>query len=123
MAKKIIMTVDDEESILQLLSAVFEDAGYEVVTASSGNEALVKLKTVKPDLIILDMMMPGMSGREVCEKIRSDPKTKDTKVAFLTVAKFSEVGKETLSKMNVSEYLTKPFENEELLAKVKKIIE
>ncbi len=68
------------------------------------------------------MMMPGMSGREVCEKIRSDPSTKDLKVAFLTVAKFSEVGKEQLSKMKVADYITKPFENDDLLKRIKKII-
>ena len=59
-----IMAVDDEESILELIKAVLEAENYEVITASSGDECLEKLKTVKPDLILLDMMMPGMSGRE-----------------------------------------------------------
>jgi len=72
--------------------------------------------------VILDMMMPGMSGREVCEKIRENPKTKSLKVVFLTVAKFSEVGKKVLDKMNVSDYITKPFENQELIFRVKKIL-
>jgi CheY-like chemotaxis protein len=72
-------------------------------------------------MILLDMMMPGMSGREVCERIRKDPHTKDLKVAFLTVAKFSESGKYLLKKMNVSDYITKPFENADLVRRVKKI--
>ena len=121
MAKK-IMVVDDESSLLELVSALMEQEGYEVITAISGQECLEKLKTVKPDLILLDMMMPGMSGREVCEKIRGDPKTKDLKIAFLTVAKFSETGKETLTKMKVLDYITKPFENEDLTRRVKKML-
>ena len=76
----------------------------------------------KPDLLLLDMMMPGMSGREVCEKIRSNPDTKDLKVAFLTVAKFSESGSNVLKKLNVADYITKPFDNTDLLSRVKKIV-
>lgn len=121
MAKK-IMIVDDEESLIELVTAVLEQEGYEVIAAMNGEEALEKLKTVKPDLILLDMMMPGMSGREVCERIRKDPKTKDLKVAFITVAKFSETGRDVLKKMNVLDYITKPFENEDLVGRVKKLV-
>ncbi|MCK4532079.1 MAG: response regulator, partial [Candidatus Aenigmarchaeota archaeon] len=74
MAKK-IMVVDDEESLIELVTAVLEQEGYEIITAMNGEEALERLKTEKPDLILLDMMMPGMSGREVCERIRKDSKT------------------------------------------------
>lgn len=117
-----IMAVDDEESILELIRAVLEAENYEVITAGSGDECLEKLKTVKPDLILLDMMMPGMSGREVCEKIRADPKTKSLKVAFVTVAKFSEAGKGKLKDMGVLDYITKPFDNADLIARVKKML-
>jgi len=122
MAKKRIMVVDDEESLRELLTAIMEQEGYEVIIAADGNECLKKLKTVRPDLILLDMMMPGMSGREVCEKIRQDPKTKDLKVAFLTVAKFSEAGKGTLKEMKVIDYITKPFDNSDLVKRVKKMV-
>ena len=121
MAKK-IMIVDDEESLRELVIAIFTPEGYDVVAASSGQECLEMLKKEKPDLILMDMMMPGMSGRETTEKIRANPKTKDIKVAFLTVARFSETGKGTLDKLNCVEYITKPFDNEELVGKVKKII-
>ncbi|MBN2331156.1 MAG: response regulator [Candidatus Aenigmarchaeota archaeon] len=121
MAKK-IMVVDDEESLIELVRAILEHEKYEVITSISGEECLKKLKTVKPDLILLDMMMPGMSGREVCESIRQNPATKDLKVAFLTVAKFSEAGKGVLEKMNVLDYITKPFENQDLVKRVKKIV-
>ncbi len=119
---KTIMIVDDEKSIQELVSALLGSEGYTVVTASDGNECLQKLKTVNPDLILLDMMMPGMSGRETCAKIRADPKTKNLKVIFLTVAKFSEAGRGVLKEMNVSDYITKPFENDDLLKRIKKVI-
>ncbi|MCD6590868.1 MAG: response regulator [Candidatus Aenigmarchaeota archaeon] len=122
MGEKKVMVVDDEESLIELVKAVLEEEGYRVITAMNGEEALEKLKTVKPDLILLDMMMPGMSGREVCERIRKDPKTKNLKIAFLTVAKFSEAGKDILKKMNVLDYITKPFDNDDLVRRVKKII-
>ncbi len=122
MAKK-IMVVDDERTLIELVTAVLEQEGFEVISANNGEEALEKLSTVKPDLVLLDMMMPGMSGREVCEKIRKDPKTKNLDVVFLTVAKFSETGRDLLKKMNVRDYITKPFENADLIKRVKKIVE
>ncbi len=122
MPKKKIMVVDDEESLLELVQGILEQKDYEVTTASDGEECLEKLKTVKPDLILLDMMMPGMSGREVCERIRKDPKTRDMKVIFLTVAKFSDSGKNILKKLNVLDYITKPFDNQDLVRRVKKAL-
>jgi two-component system response regulator VicR len=121
MAKKVII-VDDEPHLVELVRAVLESEGFDVITANSGRECLDKLKDTKPDLILLDMMMPGMSGRETCEKIRADPKTKGIKVVFLTVARFSEVGKKTLEDMNVLDYITKPFDNEDLVRRVKKLV-
>lgn len=121
MAKK-IMVVDDEISLQELARAILEREGFEVIIAADGKDCLEKLKTAKPDLIILDMMMPGMSGRETCEKIRADPKTKSLKVIFLTVAKFSETGKDVLKKMNVFDYITKPFDNNDLVKRVKKAL-
>ena len=117
-----IMIVDDEQSLLELVRGILEAENFEVITVSSGEECLAKLKTVKPDLILLDMMMPGMSGREVCEKIRATPETKDLKVAFVTVAKFSAAGMGALKEMNVLDYITKPFDNDDLVKRVKKMI-
>jgi two-component system phosphate regulon response regulator PhoB len=122
MAKKKIMIVDDEENVRQLIEAVLQEEGYDVVTAADGKECLAKLKKIKPDLILLDMMMPGMSGREVCEKIRTDPKTKNLKIIFVTVARFSELGKTTLSKLKVSDYISKPFDNDDLIKRAKKAL-
>lgn len=122
MGAKKILVVDDEESLRELAKAILEPENFEIITASDGAECLEKLKTLKPDLILLDMMMPGMSGRETCEKIRENPKTKGLKVIFLTVAKFSEAGKDILKKMNVSDYITKPFENADLVRRIKKVL-
>ena len=122
MATKKIMVVDDEEHLVELIKAILETAGFDVTTSSSGSEALDKLKSVKPDLVLLDMMMPGMSGRQVCEKIRANAKTKNLKVAFLTVARFSETGKGVLDKMKVADYITKPFDNDDLVKRVKKLV-
>ncbi|MFH2020640.1 MAG: response regulator [archaeon] len=121
MAKKILV-VDDEPHILELVKAVLETDEFEVATASGGTEALKILDKSKPDLVLLDMMMPMMSGREVCEKIRANPKTKNLKVIFLTVARFSETGKKVLEEMKVSDYITKPFENQDLINRVKKAL-
>lgn len=122
MTMKKIMIVDDEENIVELVKVILEQEEFEVVGVNSGQECLEKLKEAKPDLILMDMMMPGMSGREATEKIRNDPKTKNIKIAFLTVARFSETGKGVLKKLNVSDYITKPFDNNDLVKRVKKIV-
>jgi CheY-like chemotaxis protein len=121
MAKK-IMVVDDEENFVELVKAVLETEGFEVMPAYSGRECLDKLKKAKPDLILLDMFMPGISGRETCEKIRGNPETKDIKIIFCTVARFSIKGRDALEKMNVSDYITKPFDNADLVRRVKRVI-
>ena len=117
-----IMVVDDEESLRELVYAIFSAEGFEVLTASSGQDCLEKLKSEKPELILMDMMMPGMSGRETAETIRQNPKTKGLNVVFLTVARFSETGKESLQGLNVLDYITKPFDNDDLVKRVKKLI-
>ena len=122
MIKKKIMVVDDEENLIELVTAILEQEGFEVIGVKSGPECLEKLKEVKPDLILMDMMMPGMSGRETTEKIRANPKTKNLKIAFLTVARFSEMGRDALKEMNVLDYITKPFDNADLVRRVKKLV-
>lgn len=119
---KTILIVDDEPHIIELEKAILEMEGYRVISAENGEEALSLLKKETPDLVILDMMMPKMSGREVCEKIRENSKTKNLKVVFVTVARFSEIGKDKLKNLQVADYITKPFENEEFIKRIKKIV-
>jgi CheY-like chemotaxis protein len=123
MVKKILV-VDDEEILLETIKAVLKHAGFEVITASDGEECMDVLKKQKevPDLILMDMMMPGMSGRETTELIRKDPELKDLKIIFLTVARFSEIGKKTLEELGVLDYITKPFENADLVSRLKKAV-
>ena len=120
---KTIMIVDDEPHMVELEKAILEAEGFKIISAFSGAEALKILEISKPDLIILDMMMPGMSGREVCEKIRKNPKTRNLKVIFVTVARFSEIGRNNLKKMRVLDYITKPFNNDELVFRANKILQ
>jgi len=121
MAKK-IMVVDDEENVLELVKAILEKEKFSVITARSGKECLELLKKVKPDLILMDLMMPVMTGKDTTKKIRENPKTKDIKIIFLTVARLSEVGIAEIEKLNVLDYITKPFDNEDLVKRVKRAI-
>jgi len=82
-AKKILIA-DDEPDILEIIEYNLKNEGYEVYTASNGDEALTKAKHLKPDLIILDIMMPRKTGIEVCEILRSQPAFKNTLIIFLT---------------------------------------
>ena len=122
MAKKTVMVVDDEQPINTVVEDILKPEGYKVVAALSGEEALKKLKKVKPDLILVDFFMPGMSGRELCERIRADSKLKNIKLAFLTVATFSASGMKDLEDMGVLDYIKKPFGYKDLISSVKKII-
>jgi CheY-like chemotaxis protein len=122
MAKKKIMVVDDEKPLLILLKEVLENEGFKVITAESGMECLEKLKKVKPDIIIMDMMMPKMSGYDTIKKIRENPKTKDLKVVILTVSVIEEVSKFQLNKYKVLDYINKPFDIKEIVEKIKKYV-
>ena len=104
---KKILIADDEPDILEILSFNLEAEGYEIVTAKNGNEALDKAKQHMPDLIILDVMMPGKNGIEVCNILRSQPIFNPTLIIFLTAMadENSEIkGLET----GADDYITKP---------------
>jgi CheY-like chemotaxis protein len=122
MAKK-IMIVDDEPDILESIAALLESDGYEAVTAADGYECLKTLEGgVKPDLILMDYFMPGMTGRETVEKIRKNPKTKKLKIAFLTVAGFKGMGMQMLEELDVADYIQKPIEIKDFSARIKKMV-
>jgi CheY-like chemotaxis protein len=122
MVKKKILLVDDEKNLRILVKEVLSEGGYTVRTVASGVECLKKLKTFRPDLIIMDMMMPKMSGYDTIKEIRKDPKNDDIRIVVLTVSKVAEAAKFQLSKYNVSDYINKPFDNEELIKRLKKFI-
>ncbi|CAJ35876.1 response regulator transcription factor [Methanocella arvoryzae] len=121
MANK-IMIVDDEPDVVDLVKIVLKSEGYEVVTATSGKEALEKIGNEMPDLVLLDIMMPQMDGWEVYNHIKSNTKTRDIPVAMLT-AKSQSIDKMIgLHVVQVDDYITKPFGRAELLERVKKIL-
>ena len=96
MANKKILIVDDSHFITTMLSKVLSSENFEVMIAHSGEECFNILNLEKVDLLIVDMILPEMSGREIVEKIRSNPKLKDTKVIFFTSTTFSDLGKKEL---------------------------
>lgn len=117
--QKVIMIVDDELSVLNLLKNIFEGEGYAVSLAASGESGLRKLEDIKPHLLILDMMMPGLSGIEVCEKVRAAPEWNDIKVMFLTVIRKTKDVEGKLKELDVVDYIQKPFMVDELVKRVK----
>jgi len=121
MAKK-VMVVDDEADLCETVKLLLEGKGFEVVAALSGAEALKKLRKERVDLVLIDFFMPEMTGRGLAGEVRADPKLKDLKLAFLTVALFGEVGREDLHKLGILDYIQKPFDNEDLVRRVKRMV-
>jgi diguanylate cyclase (GGDEF)-like protein len=113
-----ILIVDDNPQNLKVLGAVLMEAGYAIHIAQSGEQALKSLETLKPDLILLDIMMPGMDGYEVCRAIKSDPLTERIPVIFLT-AKIEEEDVVKGFETGAVDYVTKPFSSAILLARVR----
>ena len=121
---KTVMIVDDAKDTVEMVATLLESEGYKVLSAYQGSDALDKLRKLeqKPDLVLLDMFMPGMSGREVCETIRGDDALHNLKVAFFTVAAFSEQGKQMLKDLNVSDYIVKPFDIDDFLKRIHRMV-
>lgn len=114
----VILVVDDEEPIQELLKFNLEKEGYQVLIASDGAEALQTLEEKLPDLVVLDIMLPGMSGLEVCTQLRKISKFADLPVIMLT-AKGEEIDKVLGLEMGADDYITKPFSPRELVARIR----
>jgi len=121
MAKKILI-VDDEKDILESMEMLIKNIGYEVKTANNGKQALAMLKKESFDLVLLDILMPQMSGRELLEKIRADPKLKKQKVAFLSVVCLSESGKDVMKRLKPIDYFQKPIDVADFKKRLKGIL-
>ena len=112
-----VMVVDDEPDLRNLVRLIMEKEGFEVETAENGEDFLAKIDSFKPDLVLLDVMMPGLTTREILEKIKE--KKVNPKIALLTVVRYSDEEKEQLFKMgNIVDYITKPFDVQQLTAAV-----
>ncbi|HVJ48210.1 response regulator transcription factor [Desulfitobacterium sp.] len=114
----VILVVDDEEPIQELLKFNLEKEGYTVLMAFDGPSALKTIEEKLPDLVILDVMLPGMDGLEVCNQLRQDSKVRDIPVIMLT-AKMEEIDKVLGLELGADDYLTKPFSPRELLARIR----
>ena len=118
---KTILAVDDEEHILELIAYNLEAGGYEVRKAETGEEALEVLNREQVDLVLLDLMLPGIDGIEVLKQIRSDPVKRRLPVIMLT-AKSHEISKVIGLELGADDYLGKPFGVHELLARIKAVL-
>ena len=116
-----ILIVDDEPSIVVPIQFLMEQQGYTVMVAENGEGALDIIYKYKPDLILLDIMLPRIDGYEVCEIVRLDPRYRDIKIIFLT-AKGREVEIAKGLALGADAYITKPFSNIELVSKVKELL-
>jgi DNA-binding response OmpR family regulator len=118
-----ILVVDDDREMVELIELFLGNAGFNTLAAFSGEEALEKTFKEKPDLILLDIMMPKIDGWEVLRRIKNDPEAQNIPVAFIT-ARTQNIDKMIgLSVMKAAGYITKPFSKQELLTEVRRIID
>lgn len=122
MGTKKILVCDDEPHIVHVVAAKLRNAGFEVLTASDGAEALSAAQQHRPDLVITDYQMPFLSGLELCTKLREDENLCDTPAIMLTARGFS-LGDGVLEGTNVRRLLAKPFSPRAVLEAVKKILD
>lgn len=120
MSKRILL-VDDEPDILELVIPMLENAGYEVLAAADGQEALEKARSQKPDLIILDLMLPKLDGYSVCRMIKFDKILKKIPIIMFT-ARAGQEDRSTAGEVGADAYIVKPFEAETMLAKIKELL-
>ena len=116
-----ILIVDDEQSIIVPLRFLMEQNGYKVITASSGEEAVDKISKFQPDLILLDIIHPGLDGFEICQIVRENPEWKHTRIIFLTtMSRDVDVAKGLA--FGADAYITKPFSNSEIMKQVRELL-
>ena len=120
MAKKVLI-VDDEHNIVTALEYLLQKSGYEVRVAETGDDALAQLDAFRPDLVLLDVMMPKVSGYEVCQRVRSRPEWQGVKIVMLS-AKGREVEVSKGMSLGADLYVTKPFSNTELVATIGRLL-
>ena len=116
MNKKILI-IEDDPSTLRLIRYTLQQEGYQVLTASNGLEGLRKAKSEQPDLIILDAMLPGIDGFEICHRLRAEPQTAKLPILMVS-AKARQIDKATGLKVGADDYITKPWHRPELVTKI-----
>ena len=121
MQKGKVLVVDDEVNITQILEFSIGSEGYEVLTASNGEEAIDKARREQPDLIILDIMMPKIDGYEACRILKANPITKNIPVVLLT-AKGRDIDKRLGYEVGASDYIIKPFSPNKLIERIHELL-
>jgi len=121
MAAEHVLVVDDEEDILELVSYNLTKAGYRVTSVTSGEEAIKATRSKLPDLVLLDLMLPGVDGLEVCNTLKRDPRTANIPIVMLT-ARGEEADIVTGLELGADDYVTKPFSPRVLLARIKAVL-
>jgi two-component system alkaline phosphatase synthesis response regulator PhoP len=121
MANEKVLVVDDEEHIVELLKFNLTNSGYKVLTAYNGLDAIEIANKEIPDLVLLDLMIPGMDGLDVCKEIKRNKETSRTSIIMLT-ARSEELDKIIGLELGADDYITKPFSVRELLARVKAVL-
>lgn len=119
---KKILVVDDDPYILMSLEFLMKKNGYQVIIARNGTEALEAINTVKPNLILLDIMMPDVDGYSICKHVKSKKELKDIHVVFLS-AKTKETDVQKGLDLGASMYITKPFSTRDLMKKVNELMQ
>ncbi|MFA5039491.1 MAG: response regulator [Candidatus Omnitrophota bacterium] len=114
--KKRILVIDDESDIREIVRIYLEEEGCDVIEASNGQEGILKAQSLKPDLIVLDIMLPGINGFEVAKHLKDDPNTQDIPIIILSV-----LAQDSQYRQGILDYISKPFRQEELVATVRKI--
>ena len=120
MAQRILIA-DDEPNIVTSLQFLMEQAGYEIKVAANGQQALDLAASFQPDLVLLDIMLPLKSGYEVCQRLKSDPATRDIKIVVLS-AKGRDVEVAKALELGADAFVVKPFSTRELVAKVREML-
>ncbi len=118
--QKKILAVDDERGIINTLKISLESDNYKVVEAYTGDGAIRKARSDAPDLILLDIMLPDMTGYEICNKLRKDPLTRSIPIIMLTG--MGETGRMAGLELGANEYITKPFDLNELKTKIRNVL-
>jgi DNA-binding response OmpR family regulator len=119
---KKILVIEDDPSTLRLIKYCLQQEGYQVLTAPNGLEGIRKAKSEEPDLIVLDVLLPGVDGLEICHRLRAEPQTARLPVLMLSV-KAREIDKATGLKVGADDYITKPWHRAELLDKVAAVLQ
>ncbi|OGW40839.1 MAG: hypothetical protein A2010_07700 [Nitrospirae bacterium GWD2_57_9] len=117
-----ILNIDDSPTVQRLIEMILTSQGYKVVLASDGEAGIAMARAERPELILVDFVMPKMNGFQVCKALKEDPEFQDTPIILVT-SKGDKVGSKFVDVLGITEYFTKPFQPEELLAKIREVID